>query len=137
MKIQFILNDPPYGTERGYNALRLANALAKKDTAIAVTVFLMADAVSDAKKGQKTPDGLLQHRAHAETFCSGTHRFCSAAPAWMRAGLPTPRCEGARRSTMDELAAGDKRGRQGSGVLNDGEGIVEHVLRLQRKYAHR
>ena len=27
MKVLFILNDPPYGTERCYNALRLANAL--------------------------------------------------------------------------------------------------------------
>lgn len=25
----FILNDPPYGTERSYNALRLAAALSK------------------------------------------------------------------------------------------------------------
>lgn len=30
MKILFILNDPPYGTERCYNALRLANALFEK-----------------------------------------------------------------------------------------------------------
>ena len=27
----FIINDPPYGTERVYNALRLALALLKKD----------------------------------------------------------------------------------------------------------
>ena len=27
MKILLILNDPPYGTERSYNGLRLANAL--------------------------------------------------------------------------------------------------------------
>ena len=28
-KSLFILDDPPYGTERSYNALRLAGALAK------------------------------------------------------------------------------------------------------------
>ncbi len=28
-KTLFILNDPPYGTERNYNALRLAGSLAK------------------------------------------------------------------------------------------------------------
>ena len=33
MKALFIINDPPYGTERVYNALRLAHALAKKDPA--------------------------------------------------------------------------------------------------------
>ena len=31
MKTLFILNDPPYGTERCYNALRLASALLKND----------------------------------------------------------------------------------------------------------
>ena len=38
MKILFILNHPPYGTEHCYNALRLAQALLKQaDTE--VTVF--------------------------------------------------------------------------------------------------
>jgi uncharacterized protein involved in oxidation of intracellular sulfur len=32
MKTLFILNDPPYGTERSYNALRLAGALAKRES---------------------------------------------------------------------------------------------------------
>ena len=53
----FVLNDPPYGTERCYNALRLAHALLKADPATDVTVFLMADAVTAARKGQKTPEG--------------------------------------------------------------------------------
>src|SRR6266508_6670054 len=57
MKLLFIINDPPYGTERGYNALRLAHALVKKEPQAAVTVFLMADAVVAAKAGQKTPEG--------------------------------------------------------------------------------
>ena len=30
-KTLFILNDPPYGTERSYNALRLAGSLSKRD----------------------------------------------------------------------------------------------------------
>ena len=30
-KTDFILNDPPYGDERCYNALRLANVLGKRD----------------------------------------------------------------------------------------------------------
>ena len=30
MKLLLIYNDPPYGTERFYNALRLLNALMKK-----------------------------------------------------------------------------------------------------------
>jgi uncharacterized protein involved in oxidation of intracellular sulfur len=57
MKVLFIINDPPYGTERVYNALRLAHALLKKEPESEVTVFLMADAVLATKTGQKTPDG--------------------------------------------------------------------------------
>ena len=57
MKILFILNDPPYGTERCFNALRLTLALLKEKQNPEITVFLMADAVLSAKTGQKTPDG--------------------------------------------------------------------------------
>ncbi|MCG3193782.1 MAG: Protein YchN [Thermoanaerobaculia bacterium] len=52
----FVLNDGPYGTERSYNALRWALALLKRpDTA--VRVFLLADAVQCAVRGQETPQG--------------------------------------------------------------------------------
>jgi uncharacterized protein involved in oxidation of intracellular sulfur len=52
----FIINNAPYGDERPYNALRLAMNLAKREDA-QVKVFLMADGVACARKGQKTPDG--------------------------------------------------------------------------------
>jgi len=56
MQFLFAINDPPYGTERTYNALRHANALAKApDTS--VKIFLMADAVQAARRGQTTPTG--------------------------------------------------------------------------------
>jgi len=57
MKILIIINDPPYGTERCFNALRLALALLKQEEKPEISVFLMADAVLAAKSGQKTPDG--------------------------------------------------------------------------------
>jgi sulfur relay (sulfurtransferase) complex TusBCD TusD component (DsrE family) len=41
MKALFILNDPPYGTERSFNGLRLAKALQGKGAE--VTLFLMAE----------------------------------------------------------------------------------------------
>ncbi|KRW97999.1 DsrE family protein [Paracoccus sp. MKU1] len=44
-----ILNDPPFGSERSHNALRLARALAKADLKNMVTVFLAADAALAAK----------------------------------------------------------------------------------------
>jgi uncharacterized protein involved in oxidation of intracellular sulfur len=52
----FIINNAPYGDERPYNALRLAMNLAKRDDT-QVKVFLTADGVTCARKGQKTPDG--------------------------------------------------------------------------------
>ena len=52
----FILNDAPYGSERSYNAMRLANALAKVEGE-SVRVFLMGDAAACAKAGQKVPEG--------------------------------------------------------------------------------
>jgi uncharacterized protein involved in oxidation of intracellular sulfur len=57
MKILLIINDAPYGTEKAYNAFRLALALPKEDPTVKVQVFLMADAVFCALPGQKTPDG--------------------------------------------------------------------------------
>ncbi len=55
-KTLIILNDAPYGTERSYNGMRLANALSKSEDD-EVKVFLIGDAVLCAKAGQKTPDG--------------------------------------------------------------------------------
>lgn len=56
MTTLFILNDAPYGSERSYNALRLARALSKREGQV-VRVFLMGDAVACAKAGQKVPAG--------------------------------------------------------------------------------
>ncbi|KAF0192275.1 MAG: uncharacterized protein involved in oxidation of intracellular sulfur [Gammaproteobacteria bacterium] len=56
MKTLFILNDPPYGTERSYNALRLARQLLKAGHE-EVKLFLIGDAVACAKAGQTVPQG--------------------------------------------------------------------------------
>lgn len=55
-KYLFIINNGPYGDERPYNALRLAMSLQKREDT-SVKVFLTADGVACARKGQKTPDG--------------------------------------------------------------------------------
>jgi uncharacterized protein involved in oxidation of intracellular sulfur len=52
----FIVNDSPYGSERPYNALRLALNLVKREGAH-VQVFLIGDGVNCAIAGQKTPEG--------------------------------------------------------------------------------
>jgi sulfur relay (sulfurtransferase) complex TusBCD TusD component (DsrE family) len=47
VKTLVVLNDPAYGTERSYNGLRLAHALAKRDGE-EVRVFLLGDSVTCA-----------------------------------------------------------------------------------------
>ncbi len=103
MKTLVILNDPAYGTERSYNGLRLAHALAKRDGE-EVRVFLLADAVTCALTGQQTPNGyynlermlaaILHH--DAQVGLCGT---CMDARAIREDQL----IEGARRSTLEEL----------------------------------
>jgi uncharacterized protein involved in oxidation of intracellular sulfur len=56
MKNLFILNDAPYGSERSYNALRLAGALSKAQGE-EVKLFLLGDAAACAKRGQKVAAG--------------------------------------------------------------------------------
>jgi uncharacterized protein involved in oxidation of intracellular sulfur len=103
MNVLFILNDPPYGTERCYNALRLAHTLAKKDSEADITVFLMADAVIAARKGQKTPDGYYNmERMLKRVLAKGTVLLCGTCMD-ARGMTDEDIMDGARRSTMDEL----------------------------------
>jgi len=57
MKVLIVINDAPYGTEKAYNALRLAMALQAEQSDAEVRIFLMADAVTCALPNQSTPDG--------------------------------------------------------------------------------
>ena len=47
MNVLVVVNDQPYGSERPYNALRLAGALSKREE-VEVRVFLLGDAVACA-----------------------------------------------------------------------------------------
>ena len=105
MKILFVLNDPPYGTERCYNALRLAGALVKRDAVTEVTIFLMADAVACARKGQKLPDGYYSLERMLKRFGTGAQKVLLCGTCMDARGLTEPDLiDGARRSSMDELA---------------------------------
>ena len=104
MKMLFVLNDAPYGSERSYNGLRLVRSLANKDAE--VKVFLIGDAVGCAKSGQKVPQGyynigdmlgaLIRRNADA-----GVCGSCMDARGIKEQDL----VEGVHRSSMDELTA--------------------------------
>ena len=105
MKTLLVLNDPPYGTERCYNALRLAHALQKDGPTNEITVFLMADSVVAARKGQKTPDGYYNLERMLRRVIVGNGKIllcgtCMDARGMQEADI----MDGAHRSTMDELA---------------------------------
>jgi len=57
MKILFIVNDAPYGTEKAFNALRMVMMLQKEHADVDIQIFLMADAVTCALPGQSTEQG--------------------------------------------------------------------------------
>lgn len=106
MQVLLILNDPPYGTERTYNGLRLALALAKSDPAITVTAFLMADAVVAAKSGQKTPDGYYNVERMLKGVLASKGQVLLCGTCMDARGLADADIlSGAKRSTMAELAA--------------------------------
>ncbi|MHA1354081.1 MAG: DsrE/DsrF/TusD sulfur relay family protein [Candidatus Heimdallarchaeota archaeon] len=57
MKVLIIINDASYGTEKAFNALRLAMTFQKQHKDVDVNIFLIADAVTCAIPNQQTPDG--------------------------------------------------------------------------------
>ena len=103
MKTLFILNDAPYGSERSYNGLRLAGTLSKAEGE-EVKLFLLGDAASCAKRGQKVAEGFYNIqvmlgrvvRNQAEVGVCGT---CMDARAITDAEL----IDGTRRSALAEL----------------------------------
>ena len=118
MKALIICNDPPYGSERSWNGLRLAGALARRD-GTEVRVFLLGDAVGCAVSGQKVPDGyyhldrilgsvarhggcggLLRHM-HGRTRHRPGRRWSRAltGPPWMN--WPTGPCGRIRSSPFE------------------------------------
>ena len=105
MKILLILNDAPYGSEKVYNALRLAMKLQQEHAGAEVRVFLMADAVTGALPNQTTPQGYYNIERmlkavinkHGQVKACGT---CTEARGLDKLAL----IEGIEISTMSQLA---------------------------------
>ncbi len=104
MKILILINDAPYGTEKAYNALRLANQLSKDHETVELRIFLMADAASCAVANQTTPNGyyniermlkLSLNKGAKVKICGG----CAEARGLKNQQL----IEGTELSTMAEL----------------------------------
>lgn len=103
MNYLIILNDPPYGTERSYNGLRLANSVAKEEQNV-VSVFLMGDAAWCAVAGQTTPAGYynLERMFKILTSKGGQIGVCGSCME-ARGLKPESLVPGAHRSSLEEL----------------------------------
>ncbi|TSA22199.1 hypothetical protein D4R75_05285 [bacterium] len=105
MNILILINDAPYGTEKAYNALRLAMTIQKDHPTEQVNIFLMADAVGCAIPNQNTPQGYYNIERMLKSVLSkgGKVRACGTC-ADARGIRNTQLVEGAEISNMSELA---------------------------------
>jgi len=105
MNTLLVLNDAPYGSERTYNGLRLAGSLSRQENN-QVKVFLIGDAVTSAKGGQKVPSGYynVATMLGAVVRHGGVVGVCGSCIDARGIG-EAELLEGARRSSMDELTA--------------------------------
>jgi uncharacterized protein involved in oxidation of intracellular sulfur len=103
MKILVVVNDQPYGSERPFNALRLAGALVKREE-VGLRVFLMGDAVACAVAGQILPDGHYHLDRMLKPLARRGEVGCCATCLDARGLDESQLVDGARRSSLEELA---------------------------------
>jgi uncharacterized protein involved in oxidation of intracellular sulfur len=104
MEFLIVANDAPYGSERTYNALRLAGSLSRKE-GVQVKVFLVGDSVGSAKMGQKVPQGFY----NVQTMLSSVLRHGSEVGVCgtcmdARGISESELMEGTHRSSLEEWA---------------------------------
>jgi uncharacterized protein involved in oxidation of intracellular sulfur len=104
MKSLFIINDAPYGSEKVYNALRIANQLNKEYPDAEVRIFLMADGANCAIAGQTTPNGYYSiERMLKLSLNKGAKVKICGSCAEARGLKNIPLVEGAEISTLADL----------------------------------
>ena len=106
MKFLFIINEAPYGSEKVYNAFRLALQLKKEDENNQIRIFLMADSAFCALPNQNTPNGYYNiERMLKSVISKGGHVKICGSCADARGIKNLALIEGAEISTMAELAS--------------------------------
>lgn len=104
MNVLIIINDAPYGTEKAYNALRLALTIVREHKDTMVQIFLMADAVACAVPKQKTPDGYYNvERMFKGIIKRGGQVKACGTCADARGLRDIPLIDGIELSTMSQL----------------------------------
>jgi uncharacterized protein involved in oxidation of intracellular sulfur len=105
MKILILVNDAPYGSEKLYNAMRLAMKLQQEHADVEIRVFLMADAVTAVLPNQSTPQGYynIERMLKAVISKGGRVKMCGTC-AEGRGIQSLGLIQGAEISTMSQLA---------------------------------
>lgn len=104
MKTLILINEAPYGGEKAYNAMRLANQLGKDHPTAEVRIFLMADAANCAIANQTTPNGYYNiERMIKLALTKGAKVKICGSCAEARGLKNVALIEGAEMSTMAEL----------------------------------
>jgi uncharacterized protein involved in oxidation of intracellular sulfur len=105
MSILILINDAPYGTEKAYNALRLAMALQKDHPTVQVNVFLMADAVGCGIPNQNTPQGYYNIERMLKSLLAKGGKVKACGTCLDARGIRNIQLiEGVEISNMSELA---------------------------------
>lgn len=103
--LTMILNSAPYGDEKVWNALRLAQALVSVAVKMKVNIFLVGDAVIAARKGQKPPEGYYNLEKMLKDLVSRGVTVEACRTCLGARGIAEPDLvEGVRVGTMMSLA---------------------------------
>ena len=105
VKVLFIVNDAPYGSEKVYNTLRLALTLQREHADVGVRIFLLADAVTSALPNQATPQGYynVEHMLQSVVRKGGEISACGFC-AEARGLKEAPLTPGVAVGSMSQLA---------------------------------
>ncbi|ABV89548.1 DsrE/DsrF/TusD sulfur relay family protein [Shewanella pealeana] len=103
--VLIIVNDAPYGSEKLFNALRLAIQLNEQDYSPAkVSIFLLSDAVTAVLPNQKPAEGYNIQQMLEIVIAQKTQvKFCSSC-MYARGLTDLKVVEGCEMATMDDLA---------------------------------
>ena len=105
MSILFIINDPPYGSEKAYNALRLIMSLQARHPDAQVLIFLLSDAVGCALVNQSAPQGYYNIGRMLETVIKKGAKVKACTTCLIARGMKELKLvEGVEASNMNELA---------------------------------
>lgn len=105
-KILIIINDAPYGSEKAYNALRMAMTLQKEHRDnVEVKIFLLADAVFCGLPDQNTASGYynIERMLRSVIKKGGEVKSCTGCSK-ARGIVKTNFIDGVELSNMKEFA---------------------------------